>query len=558
MVVLYGKDLVDKYVLEGWWDNVTLSERFRRNCKKNPDRIAVVDPPNKEELVGFKPERLTYAELEDFSDRLASFLLDNGVFKDSCVLVQLPNTVELIASYFATWKASAFISPVPMQWREHELSQVCRILQPKVLITAETFKGHDHARMAGKIKEAFPSIEKVIPYSQLYEICRNYRIREDLDEASSYLSGNDVAVVQWTSGTEAEPKACPLTHNNWGFLQFLYNGEKYRGGLLSDGDVIMNPAPIVNMTGIGVGLVPWIMCSGTFVLHHPFDPMLYVRQLIEEGVNFTLAPPAVVVAILKHPMASQLTFDKLKYFAQGSAPPPPWTFAELKNRGIEPMNIWGQNEGTGLFSYDKTIPDLEKRARAFPVPEKVSELPFFRAIEIKVVDESGNELKEPGSVGELCYRSPLTMPCYYRQPELTRKSFDAEGFFHTGDLFEIVDESSIAFFDRKKDIIIRGGFNVSSAEVEDIVKKHPNVMDAAAVGVPDERLGERVGLFVVPKPGTTITLDDIKKFMEENGVAIYKWPEAVVVVDEIPRNPVGKVLKSRLRKEIVERMREGS
>jgi len=120
-----------------------------------------------------------------------------------------------------------------------------------------------------------------------------------------------------------------------------------------------------------------------------------------------------------------------------------------------------------------------------------------------------------------------------------------------------VDESSVAFFDRKKDIIIRGGFNVSSAEVEDIVKKHPNVMDAAAVGVPDERLGERVGLYVVPKPNTTITLDDVKKFMEENGVAIYKWPEIVVVVDEIPRNPVGKVLKSRLRKEIVERVKKG-
>ncbi len=152
-------------------------------------------------------------------------------------------------------------------------------------------------------------------------------------------------------------------------------------------------------------------------------------------------------------------------------------------------------------------------------------------------------------------QKPTYDACYYRQPELTKKSFDADGFFHTGDLFEVVDDTTIAFFDRKKDIIIRGGFNVSSAEVEDVVKKHPNVLDAAAVGVPDERLGERVGLYVVPKPGTTVTLEDIKKHMEESGVAVYKWPEVVVVVDEIPRNPVGKVLKSRLRKEIVERMK---
>ena len=135
---------------------------------------------------------------------------------------------------------------------------------------------------------------------------------------------------------------------------------------------------------------------------------------------------------------------------------------------------------------------------------------------------------------------------YYRQPELTKRAFDEDGFFHTGDLFQIIDERTIAFFDRKKDIIKRGGFPISSAEVEDIIKKHPKIMDAAVVGYPDERLGERVCAFVVPKPGESITLEEIKELMKESGVAFYKWPEKLVIVNQIPRNLLGKVQKLSL------------
>jgi len=321
MVVVHPKNLIDKYISEGWWDNVTLIDRFKRNVRIAPDRIAVVDPPNKKDLVGYEPERLTYRELAKRVDRAASFLLDKGIFKDSCVAVQLPNTVELIIAYLAIWRAAAFISPLPMQWREHELRSVFRILMPKAFIVAETFKDFDHVEMAKKLQKEYQSVENVVGFSEWHRVCTEYEIRSDLDEATSMLDANDIAVIQWTSGTEAEPKACPMTHNNWGFLRFFYS-EKY-GGILRDGDVIMNPAPIVNMTGIGVGFIPWILCAGTFVLHHPFDPLIFMRQLVEEKVNFTLAVPAVVVAVLKHPASEMLDLSNLRYFAQGAAAPPP-------------------------------------------------------------------------------------------------------------------------------------------------------------------------------------------------------------------------------------------
>ncbi|MEM3795310.1 MAG: class I adenylate-forming enzyme family protein [Thermoprotei archaeon] len=554
-MIVHPKDYIDKYRAKGFWDDLTLIERFERNARINGKRVALVDPPNKKELVGFEQERVSYDELSDMVDRLASYLLDVGVFKDDCILVQLPNTVELIVTYLAAWRVSAFISPVPMQWREHELAQACRILEPKVFIVADSFKGFNHAELGKKLQNMFPSIRHIITFSKLHEISKNYRIREDVDEASSYLNPNDIAVIQWTSGTEVDPKACPLTHNNWSYLRFLYDS-RYKGGLLKDGDVIMNPAPIVNMTGIGVGLVPWIMCSGTFVLHHPFYPEIFAKQLLEENVNFTLAVPAVVVALLKHPIASGLKFEKLRYFAQGSAAPPPWTFVELKKRNVEPINIWGQNEGTGLFSYSETVPDLEMRAKAFPIPNPdTSSLPYLQGIEIKIVDENGNEIKEPGKIGELCFKSPGTMACYFRQPEMTRRAFDGDGFFHTGDLFQLIDNNLVAFYDRKKDIIKRGGYTISSAEVENLVKMHPAILDVAAIGVPDERLGERIGVFVVLKPGASITLEDIKKHMEQTGVAIYKWPEVIIPIQEIPRNPVGKVQKTLLRQELSKRLK---
>lgn len=483
-------------------------------------------------------------------DRAASFLLDLGIGKDDIIVAQTPNTIELVVTYLAAWRVAAAVSPVPVQWRAHELTYVLGLTGAKAFIVAGVFKDFDHLEMARKLQSAHAGLEHVVSLDSFHQETTGHAVRDDLDGATAELDANDISVIQWTSGTEAEPKACPISHNNWGFARFIYSTE-YKGGVLDDGCVLMNPAPLVNMTCIGVGLVPWIIVSGTFVLHHPFEPLLFMRQLIEEGVNFTLAVPAMAVGILKHPAVDAFDLGKLKFLAQGSAPPPAWTFLEVKRRwGTESINIWGQNEGTGLFSLPEVIPDLEMRASGFPRGWRGVEwdIPVMQAVEVKIVDEGGNELTNPDDVGELCYRAPLTMAGYFNQPELTERAFDEEGFFHTGDLFRILDDRTIAFFDRKKDMIIRGGFNISAAEVENILKGHPAITDAAVVGMPDEVLGERSCAFVVLAEGATLTLEDVQEFMRGEEVANYKWPERIEVVEEIPRNPVGKVVKTELRK----------
>lgn len=559
MTVVVDQKWIDKYTSEGWWDDVTLIERFKKTVARCPDRLALADPPNKPDLVGLAPERLTYRELDERVDRAASFLLDLGIGKDDVVAVQLPNIVELVTAYLAVWRVGAAITPVAVQWRAHEISYVCKLTEAKAFIAPQDFKGFNHVEMGRRLQGESPTLKYVVSLDAWREAMTGHKMRPDLDPATAKLGGNDIAVIEWTSGTEAESKACPMSHNNLGFLRTLWSHE-HEGGILEDGFVIMNPAPLVNITCIGVGLVPWIMCSGTFVLHHPFDAAIYMKQLMTERVNFTMAVPAMAVGMLKHPAADSFNLSSLKYFGQGSAPPPPWSFVEMKKKwGVESMNIWGQNEGTGLFSTPDAIPDLEQRARGFPRPGSDWSIPFLKATRAKIVDpNTGQELTNPGDIGEFCYRSPFTIPCYYKQPELTARAFDEQGFFRTGDLFQILDERTIAFFDRKKDIVIRGGFNVSAAEVENVLKAHPQIMDAAVIGMPDPVLGERVCAYVVPKEGQNVTLDAVKAFMESSGVAVYKWPERVEVVSQIPRNPVGKVLKASLRDDLKQRLeREG-
>jgi acyl-CoA synthetase (AMP-forming)/AMP-acid ligase II len=548
----FGKDLAERYRRDGWWDGKTLIGMFLENSRRNPERTAIVDPPNKADLVKLNPERISYSEAKRKVDSLASYFHDLGISKGDIVIIQLPNIAELLITYLAVWRAGATISPLPVQWRTHELKRVLGVTKSPLYISTE-FKGFDHLAMMKSLSKENSSVKNIVSLADVREAMNNHKVWGDLDDRTGELTGDDIAVIQWTSGTEKDPKACPMSHNNWGFLRYFYRPE-YKGGILKDGDVVMNPAPLVNMTGIGVGIVPWIMIAGTFVLHQPFDPTIYFRQLIGEKVNFTLAVPAVAVAMLKHPDVDKFNLSATKVFLQGSAPPPPWTFVEFKKRwGIESINVWGQNEGTGLFSTKEIIQDLAERARSFPWPGegKLTDVPFFKPIETRIVDlNTGKDLSEPGSTGELCYRSPMTVPSYYNQPELTDNAYDDQGFFHTGDLFTIVDSNRIAFFDRAKDIIIRGGFNISSAEIEDIAKRDPRIADAAAVPLPDEKLGERVCLFVVPRNGAVVTLETVKALMKENDVAIYKWPERVETIDSIPRNPVGKALKAELKNKI--------
>jgi acyl-CoA synthetase (AMP-forming)/AMP-acid ligase II len=535
-MILHPEELIREYTEKGFWGNKTLLDHFSEVVKKKGDSEAIVDPPNKADLVSLEPERLTYSRLSRAIDSVAAELQDIGVSKDSIVLVQLPNIWELAMLYFAIARAGGIISPMPMQWRQKELRYIASLTRSKHFITVREFRGFRHADAGKEV------VENVVLLEELKEMSKSGRKPQEVN-----IDANDIFTLCWTSGTEADPKGCPLSHNNWIYLASLRKVMN-----VEEGARILCIAPLVNMTGVGVNFVPWIFVSGTLVLHHPFDPIICLRQMIEEKIDFTILVPAVLNMALKFPGIDSFDLSCVKTIATGSAPPSKWSIDEFKRRwGIDIVNIWGQNEGTALIAGPLDVPDTGKRVDHFPNwGKECGWKSGVEGVELKIVDADGKELTNPGDIGELLYRSPGVIPCYFERPDLTEKSFveiDGKRFFKTGDLFVIKDECHIGFYDRKKDIIIRGGFNISAAEIENALLEHPKVMEVAAVGMPDEILGERVCLFVVPR-GEEPTLEELREFLKEKGFAVYKLPEAVRIVNTIPRNPVGKILKSELRK----------
>lgn len=546
-MILHTQELIQEFTRRGYWGRETLSERFLANCRTYPERPAVIDPPDRPVLVGDERRSLTWAELGRAVDGLATALLRRGLRKDEIVIAQLPNVWELAALYLAVARAGGVLSPLPVQWREKDVGYVRQLTESRFYIAAARFKDFGYTELGHRL-----GFEHVISLAELGHLAAEEPDLKALAEVP--VDANDVLTLCWTSGTEAEPKGCPLTHNNWAFLGRMLG----RTCDIRPGDRILAVAPLVNMTAVGVNYIPWLLNAGTLVLHHPINVELLLRQLVEENIQFTILVPAMLQMILKLPNADRLDLSSVRTITTGSAPPSPWAMEEFRRRwGIEIVNIWGQNEGTGLVAGPADVPDLTLRADHFPWwgREGVAWPSGVEGIELKLVDDGDRELREPGQVGELCYRGPGVFPGYFRRHDLTAKAFTPDGFFRTGDLFVIHDERHVGFYDRKKDMVIRGGFNISSAELENAVLAHPKVAEAAVVPVPDDVLGERVGIFVVPKdPADPPTLAELVGFLQQAGMSVYKLPERLELIETLPRNPVGKILKHRLREELQRRL----
>jgi len=549
-MILASKKDIEKYEKMGIWGKKNLINIFKEHVNTKPDQICIIDPLNKEELTGFPPERLTYKELDRSVDALAEKLLKKGIKKDDIIMVQLPNCWELGMLYLAISRTGAIISPVPVLLREAELSYIAEITKAKAFITVEEFNRFKHRKMGENLQSTFPDLEHVITHEEIRKMSKG-DITGILDDIE--IDSNNIFTICWTSGTEARPKGCPLSHNNWLGISTLQEATGVKPG-----DKLIVTGPMVNMASVGSVFLPWLILGGCLVLHHPFDLDLFMQQVIKEKVNYMLLVPAILNIIAKHPKVDSLDLNSVRSISTGSAPPSLWVLKEFKKRwNIEIGNLWGQNEGAGIVSGIKDIPDINLRVDHFPhfgkegVKWKSKGAGF---IETKIIDESGNNLTNTGDVGELAYKGPGVIPSYFRNHEITKRGFTKDGFLKTGDQFKIKEENLLSFFERSKDIIIRGGYNISSQEIENYLLEHPGIQDAAVTGMPDDLLGEKVCAWVVPKDDEPIFLPEITSLLFKKGVARYKHPERIEQIDAIPRNSVGKILKIILRKKILKQL----
>lgn len=549
---------IDAYRQKGWWAGETVDSIFRKAVRDGGDREALVDPPNRAGmgLLG-EPRRLTWQQVEANVDAFARAFQALGVRRDDIVLAQLPNIVEGVLAFLACARIGAILSPTAMAYREHELRALLGKIQPALVLTVDTFGGHQHAETAVKLRDAGQfsgAVACVGESSTAGAAPLDLELTSEVALPDPPVAAAETLTICWTSGTEATPKGVPRHHDHW-----QVNGEAMvEATALRDGDVLLNPFPLINIAAFGGVVMPWLMRAGTMVQHHPFDPAIFLDQLISERVNYTVAPPAILNMLLKNEaMLAGADLSNLRCLGSGSAPLSPWMVRGWQERhGVPVMNVFGSNEGCSLFSSAVDVADPDLRARLFPrfgVEGLGWNSSFTSKVRTRLVDpETELVIVEPGQPGELRLDGAMVFDGYWQAGEPDRSCFDADGYFCTGDLFEIAAEDGGRFYrfvGRSKEIIIRGGVNISPAELDSLIEGHPAVREAACIAYPDERLGERVCAVVALKPGQSLTLDALIGFLREQELATYKLPERLQIIDRLPRNPLGKILRRELTAE---------
>jgi len=574
-MILVSKEKIDEYTRKGWWGITTLWDLFRQNLRQHPDAEAVVDAPNRADFAHGAPQRMTWAQLAEAVDRFCHLLLELGVSRDSVLLMQLPNCVEQFVVYMACARLGVIITPVPVQYRENELEHIVETAQVETVVTfARVGKpggGHAHAHMFARMQARHPQLRRILAWgdslatefvdlSLLTEAPLSTVQRQQLAQAerAAAVTANDVFTICWTSGTEAQPKGVPRSHNEW----LVVSGSIIDGGRIQQGARILNPFPLVNTAGISTALASWVAVGATVVQHHPFDLAVFLQQLREERIDYTVASPSILNRLLQNPeLLEGIDFKRLPRIGSGSAPLSEWMVRGFADKyGVQIINYFGSNEGASLTSNEIDLPDPALRARYFPRADAAGfewSISTSRKMRTRLVDlQTGEDINEVGRAGELRLQGPNIFSGYYRAPTLTTRAFDEQGYFKTGDLFELGGDKLqyYHYVGRSKDLVIRGGMNISAEEIESLLLACPGVREVAVVGVPDPVMVEKVCACVVPQEGQALKLDDLTRFLrDEKNVAAYKLPEYLMTVPALPCNPVGKVLKTELRAQAMAR-----
>ncbi|WP_033322833.1 class I adenylate-forming enzyme family protein [Actinomadura atramentaria] len=547
---LHPAGRVAEYTAKGWWGSDTLDALFRARVRENPGRVAVVDPADKAALVGLDPRRLTWDELDAEADRTAAVLLRRGLAPGDVVGVQLPNTVEQVALYLACWRIGLIVSPLPMQYREHETSQLAKLAGFAAHITVARFG--DRAPAAEAVALGLPLVLAYGAGAPAGAVPMDAELALPAGPAAAHdADPNDCVTICWTSGTESTPKGVPRCHNDWLAVASVC-AEAPR---MTRDDVLLNPFPMVNMAGFAGLFLPWLLVGGVLVQHHPFDLPTFLAQIARERVTYTVAAPALLTMLLdREDLLASTDLSSLTRIGSGSAPLSPAMVRGWQERhGIGVINFFGSNEGAGMLTDPYDVPDPEQRARFFPrygVPGIAWSTRASTWTHMRVVDlATGEDVEEPGRPGELRIKGPQVFAGYLDGAGLA-SPFDERGYLRTGDVFEIAGERGefIRYVDRAKDLVIRGGMNIAAAELEHLLAEHPGVAEVAIVGYPDAVLGERICAVVVPAdPAAPPSLADVTAFLRDRRIASYKLPERLELREALPRNPVGKILKRELR-----------
>jgi len=556
-MIPFSDEDIARYRAEGVWQDRTIHDVFSETAARVPERLGLIDPPNRSSLVGGVPRRLSYAEMRAEVEQLAEALRAQGLGAGSLIATQLPNVAELVLLYLAITRIGAILSPISLAYRSSELSGAAEVLDFDAYVSLGAVSGKPF--YAERLDALPASVRRLGLGDGLPEgVARLDDGRDRAVQPAQAVSADDLFAVFWTSGTEGRPKAVPKTHNN----MMASSLGAWRLLDLADGSNILAPFPFVNAAAMGGLMMCWLRTSGALILHHPFDLDTFVQQLAEEDVTYTMVAPTVLVYLRDRSGDPRLLrgLHRLRAIGTGSAPPDPEVFDFYRaNFDVQVLNFFGSNEGAQMCSSEDRVADPRKRARFFPRDGDINWLAgagrrTANGGLFKLVDPAtGQAVTAPGEIGEMKISGPAVMPGYFSREGFDRARFDADGFLATADLFEISECGElIRFHARARELIVRGGMKISPLELDNLVSAMPGVREAAVAAYADPQMGEKVCVFVAPEDDAQITLEAVTRHCDASGLAKFKWPERLVVLDALPRTSLSKLDRKALTRWLAE------
>jgi len=512
------------YEHAGQWDDDTLSARVAAWAERDPGAVAVVD----------ERDRYSIGRVWDDARRLGAFLIASDVGPGAVVSVQLPNRYEAVVAAVAVQAVGAVINPLLPNYRGRELTDVFRRAQPAVIVTPAEYRGFDHRALVADVRDATGvAVRHVVVDDGAGG--GDVRFGDALAASPGTFAptpADAVSELIFTSGTEASPKAIMHTEQTVAFsLRTAYTDL----GLGAD-DVVWMPSPVGHSTGFNYGLRFALFHRLPLVLQDAWDADHATALVARERCTYTLAATTFLQDLVHGADRAHARLDSLRAFGCGGAPVPPDLVTAAAERGIRVLRLYGSTEVL-VGTWNRPASPTEKRAH--------TDGAAMTGVELEVRDDGGAPCA-PGDAGELFVRGPNTCVGFFADPERTAATFDADGWVRSGDVVTIDGDGYLTVVGRKKEILIRGGMNIAPREIEDLLTALPEVERAAVIGLPDTRLGERACACVVLRPDAEIDLDTVVTRLRATGLATYKLPERLEVVDALPTTASGKVQKHEL------------
>ena len=505
-------------------------------------------------------KRLTYAQLNAWANQIANALAASGIRRGDHVALLCPNLPYFPAVYFAILKAGATVVPLNVLLKPREIAYHLRDSDAKAMFC---FQGTAELPMAEAAKAAVavvPACKQLIvlpnptlpsPSAATESLDPSFNEGPEVVPLERFVGGHspsfetiatkpdETAVILYTSGTTGQPKGAELTHLNMS-MNGMVSAELCAGSHADDGrHATAITLPLFHATAQTAQMLAYLHLGGTLVLLPRFDPAALLSTMTSERITHWIGVPTMYWTLLKHAREKNVDVSRaattLRLAVSGGAPMPVELMSDFeKTFGVRIIEGYGLSETSPVATFNH----LDRPSRPGTVGQ-----PLF-AVDVMIVDDK-DEPVEAGQPGEVVIRGHNVMKGYYKQPDATAEAM-RNGWFHTGDIGVMDADGYLSIVDRKKDMILRGGFNVYPRELEEVMLTHPAVSLVAVVGVPDERLGEEVKAFVVKKPGADVTEDALRAWCQEQ-FAAYKYPRLIEFRTELPTSATGKILKRELR-----------